>query len=90
MVKLSVHILTYNSEAFISRCLSSIIEQQTNFPYEIVIGDDASTDKTVDIINSYTNIQVNIKLKVETKSYRNLQYALNTIISKCEKTRILY
>ena len=64
MIKLSVHILTYNSEAFISKCLSSIIEQQTNFSYEIVIGDDASTDKTVKIINSYTNIRDKIKLKI--------------------------
>ena len=79
MVKLSVHILTYNSEAFISRCLSSIIEQQTNFPYEIVIGDDASTDKTVDIINSYTNIQDKIKLKIHDSNLGVLNNFIDTL-----------
>ena len=79
MVKLSVHILTYNSEAFISRCLNSIIGQQTNFPYEIVIGDDASTDKTVDIINSYTNIQDKIKLKIHDSNLGVLNNFIDTL-----------
>ena len=79
MIKLSVHILTHNSEAFISRCLNSIIEQKTNFPYEIVIGDDASTDKTVKIINSYTNIHDKIKLKIHDSNLGVLNNFIDTL-----------
>ena len=37
MLKLSVHILTYNSEKFISECLDSILEQKTSFLFDIVV-----------------------------------------------------
>ncbi|HBT10061.1 MAG TPA: glycosyl transferase family 2, partial [Leeuwenhoekiella sp.] len=42
--ELSVFVLTYNQEEFIAQTLDSIINQQTNFDFEIVIGDDASVD----------------------------------------------
>lgn len=78
MLKLSVHILTYNSEKFISKCLDSIFEQKTSFLFDIVIGDDASTDKTVDIINSFTNIHDNIKLKVQNSNVGILNNFIDT------------
>lgn len=53
LVKLSVHILTYNSDRYIKDALDSVLKQKTNFPIEIVIGDDASTDNTFEILKSY-------------------------------------
>ena len=79
MLKLSVHLLTYNSEKFISECLDSILEQKTTFLFDIVIGDDASTDKTVDIINTYTNIHDNIKLKVQNSNLGVLNNFIDTL-----------
>lgn len=84
MLKLSVHILTYNSEKFISECLDSILEQKTSFLFDIVVGDDASTDKTVDIINSFTNIHENIKLKVHDCNLGVLDNFIDTL-SRCNK-----
>lgn len=52
-MKLSVHILTYNSERYIKDALDSVLKQKTTFPFEIVIGDDASTDNTFNILKSY-------------------------------------
>ncbi len=54
-MKLSVHILTYNSERYIKDALDSVLKQKTNFPFEIIIGDDASTDNTLDILKTYTH-----------------------------------
>ena len=79
MLKLSVHILTYNSEKFISKCLDSILEQKTTFLFDVVIGDDASTDKTVNIINTYTNIHYNIKLKVQDSNLGGLNNFIDTL-----------
>jgi glycosyltransferase involved in cell wall biosynthesis len=49
----SVIIITYNQENYISQCIESILNQKTNFDFEIVIGEDASTDNTKRIIENY-------------------------------------
>jgi glycosyltransferase involved in cell wall biosynthesis len=53
-VKLSVMMLTYNHERFIAQALNSILSQRVNFTYEIVIGDDYSTDGTRDILAGFS------------------------------------
>jgi glycosyltransferase involved in cell wall biosynthesis len=52
-MKLSVTVITYNQENFIEKTLDSILSQKVNFPFEVVIGDDASKDKTPEIIRKY-------------------------------------
>lgn len=52
-MKVSVAIVTYNHERFIARTLDSALMQRTNFAYEIVIGEDCSTDNTRKIIEEY-------------------------------------
>lgn len=44
--EVSIVLLTHNHAAFIQQCLESAISQQTSFKFEIIIGDDASTDGT--------------------------------------------
>ena len=52
-IMVSVLCLTYNHEPFIRKCLEGFVSQKTDFPYEVLIHDDASTDKTADIIREY-------------------------------------
>jgi len=49
----SICCVTYNHEPYIHDCLNGFIMQKTNFPFEVLIHDDASTDKTADIIREY-------------------------------------
>ncbi|HOS16706.1 MAG TPA: glycosyltransferase [Bacteroidales bacterium] len=49
----SVSVATYQHEAYIKQCLDSILMQQTDFPIEIIIGEDGSVDGTKDICMSY-------------------------------------
>lgn len=49
----SVHLLTYNHAKFIAQSIESVVNQQTSFPFEIVIGDDHSTDDTSQIVDQY-------------------------------------
>ena len=44
--KVSVLMLTYNQERYINEAIRSVMLQETNFPFELVIGNDASTDCT--------------------------------------------
>lgn len=49
----SVLVLAYNHEQFISQAIDSLVCQQTNFPYEIVIGEDCSLDSTRNVCLKY-------------------------------------
>jgi glycosyltransferase involved in cell wall biosynthesis len=49
-MKVSVLVTTYNHEKYIARALDSVLMQKTNFEYEIIIGEDRSTDQTRSIV----------------------------------------
>jgi glycosyltransferase involved in cell wall biosynthesis len=49
----SICCITYNHENYIADAIESFLMQKTNFNYEIIIYDDASTDKTADIVREY-------------------------------------
>ena len=49
----SVRCATYNHKLYIEEAIRSFLEQETRFPIEIIIHDDASTDGTTDIIKYY-------------------------------------
>ena len=52
-LKVSIALTTYNHEEFISQSLESILNQKVHFDYEIVIGEDNSKDRTLEIIKNY-------------------------------------
>jgi rhamnosyltransferase len=49
----SVIILTRNEEANIGRCLDGVFAQKADFPFEVIVVDSGSTDRTLDIIRKY-------------------------------------
>ena len=51
----SVCFITYNHVSFIKDAIEGFLMQKTNFPYEIIIHDDASTDGTSEIVKEYAD-----------------------------------
>lgn len=74
-MKLSIALTTYNHENYIAKALESIVNQHLNFDYEIVIGNDCSTDNTQKVINEYKNKYPDIIRQIEIKT--NLGYIAN-------------
>jgi len=72
MLPLSVIVLTKNEEKNIRACLDSV----AGWADEIIVVDDESTDKTVDIARGYTDRIITRKMDIEGK-HRNIAYALS-------------
>lgn len=49
----TIRCITYNHEPYIRQCLNGFVMQKTNFRFEAIVHDDASTDGTADIIREY-------------------------------------
>jgi glycosyltransferase involved in cell wall biosynthesis len=65
----SVCCITYNHVDYISEALDSFLMQETNFPFEILVHDDASTDGTKNIILEYAeNYPEIIKAVIQTEN----------------------
>ncbi len=49
----SVMMITYNHEPYIAQAIEGVVSQETNFPIELIIGEDCSTDRTREIVLEY-------------------------------------
>ncbi|WP_315817037.1 glycosyltransferase family 2 protein [Paraflavitalea speifideaquila] len=50
---ISVCIITYNHEKFIRQCLEGVVMQKTNFTFDVIVGEDCSTDKTRQVVAEF-------------------------------------
>jgi len=64
--------ITYNHKDFINKCLDGMLMQETDFPYEIIIYDDCSTDGTREIVKEYAEKYPN---KIRTVLPEENQYS---------------
>jgi len=53
MPEVSVCVVTYNQEKYITECLQSVVDQETDFDFEVLVGDDCSTDGTRRIVQEF-------------------------------------
>lgn len=59
-IGVSVLCAAYNQEKYIRQTLEGFVMQKTNFPFEVIVNDDASTDGTPEIIKEYADKYPNI------------------------------
>ena len=51
--KVTIICITYNHEKFIAEALDSFLMQKTDFPFEVIVGEDCSSDRTTEIVRQY-------------------------------------
>lgn len=91
-ITISVIVLTYNHAKYIRQALDSILKQKTTFCYEILVGDDASTDGTSEIVKEYAERFPNVirafirerNLGATKNLYDLFQHANGRYIANCE------
>ena len=91
-VLVSINCTTYNHEIYIADAIESFLMQKTNFDYEILIGEDCSTDNTKEIVEAlakkYPN-QIRIitssqNVGARKNSIRLLENSKGKFIAECE------
>lgn len=84
--KLSVCMITYNHTEYIEQAIESVLSQSTNFPIELVIGEDASSDGTATKIQKLVN---NTSIKIRTRfNNENLGMLNNFVCTLSECTGV--
>lgn len=79
--KVSIVCITYNHEQYLKDALDSFLMQETNFPFEVIVGEDCSTDNTRAILKEYAEkypeIIKPIYQEQNTGGYKNFVDTLN-------------
>jgi glycosyltransferase involved in cell wall biosynthesis len=71
---LSIIIPVYNNEKYVARCLDSIFSQEFKGTFEVIAVDDASTDKSLNVLKEYRNREDRLKI-IEHKTNRKQSIA---------------
>lgn len=85
-IKVSVLVTFYNQKDYVDRALKSIYEQVTDFEFEVLIGDDGSTDGTIEVINQWID-----RYPDKTKLYimsRRMEESLSFSSFRASRNRI--
>jgi glycosyltransferase involved in cell wall biosynthesis len=78
--KVSVSVITYNHRHCVARAIDSVLQQQVDFPYEIIIGDDCSSDGTQALLREYQQQHPEvIQLILHPRRYAGVAGRLNNI-----------
>jgi len=80
--KVSVITITYNHEDYIGQAIESIVSQKVKFNFEFIIADDASTDRTPEIIASYARKYPDVIKPILRKKNIGAQNNFKDAISK--------
>lgn len=65
--EVTVYCLTYNHRPYIDKTLDGFVKQKTDFPFKVIVHDDASDDGTQDIIKTYARKYPNIFIPIYQK-----------------------
>lgn len=85
----SVFCPTFNHENYIRECLNGIVMQKTAFQIEVIVQDDASTDKTLEIIEKYAKTHLFINSVTHAENYFSKGRSINEYLFQNAKGKYI-
>lgn len=86
-IDLTLIIPVYNAEKYLSKCLQSVLNQETTYRYEVICIDDGSTDNSYDILKQYIHTYIHT-LRIYSQPNGGISAARNTGIEHAHGTYI--
>lgn len=80
----SVIMITYNQEQYIDEAIRGVIMQQVDFPYELIVANDASTDNTASHVKKWADRYPDIIRFIDRPKNLGLQLNYLDAFSKCK------
>ena len=87
-IKVSVLMLAYNQERYIDEAIRSVMLQETDFPFELVIGNDASSDRTGKLCEAWQKKYPQQIVLLDRKENLGLQQNFIQTYARCRGTYI--
>lgn len=85
----SVSLITYNQEEYIAQTIESIVNQKHDYPYELIIGDDASHDRTPEIIKEYAEKYSDVIKPIFNQKNMGILKNFSNVLSHCKGKYIM-
>lgn len=82
-LKVSIIMLAYNHGKFIEQAILSILEQDVDFNYELLIGEDCSTDNTREVVDKYQKMYPDIIKVIKHDKNIGARRNENLLLRKC-------
>lgn len=88
----SVFMISYNQQDYIIEALESVLNQKTDFTFQVVLSDDCSTDSTQDIVKGFLENHPEKDRVIFIKQEKNLGWMPNFILTlkKCQESGAKY
>lgn len=87
----SIRCRVYNHAQYLRQCLDGFVMQQTSFPFEAIVHDDASTDGSTDILREYAEKYPHIiKPIIQTENqYKKHEGTISRLLNEASKGKYL-
>jgi glycosyltransferase involved in cell wall biosynthesis len=82
-VDISVLLITYNHEPFIARAVESVLSQVTSRSFELIVSEDASNDRTLEIVKHLTGGDERVRLMVSPTNLHTNETVARAIRAAC-------
>lgn len=88
----AVFMISYNQQDYIIEALESVLNQKTNFDYQIILSDDASQDNTQQVVQAFLENHPKKEKVTFIRQEKNLGWMPNFIftLEKCQNSGAKY